>query len=238
MMLQELEALLSFVNRPEASRGEYSQAIIEENCLGKRSGKTRELTYRHLVALYALDPTILLFRTLRFFWQRDLAGHPLLALLCAYSRDAVLRSTAPFLQSCPMGAIIFRESVEEFIDNQQPGRFSKATLKSTAQNINSTWTQSGHLSGKVRKTRVAAIPTAGSLAYALLMGYLTGARGESLFNTEYIRLLDCSVERAIDLAGDASRRGWIVFKRIGNVMEVQFPHLITAQEMEWVREQS
>jgi hypothetical protein len=44
--------------------------------------------------------------------------------------------------------------------------------------------------------------------------------------------------RAVALAEEASRRGWIVFKRVGEVIEVLFPRLITPQEMEWIREQS
>ena len=238
MMLEELGTLLAYINHPEATKADYFQAINEENCLGKRSAKTRALTYRHLVSLYALDPAVMLFRSLLFFWRRDFKGQLLLALLCAYSRDAVLRSTAPYIQSHACGVSIIRESLEEFIDNLEPGRFSKATLKSTAQNINSTWTQSGHLIGKVRKTRSQATATAGTVAYALLIGYLTGARGERLFYTEYAKLLDCTADRAMELAEEASRRGWIVFKRVGDVMEVLFPNLITAQEMEWVREQS
>src|SRR5664279_780143 len=102
--------------------------------------------------------------------------------------------------------------LEEFIEHQQPGRFSTATLKSTAQNINSSWTQTGHLLGRARKTRAHAIATPGSVAYALFLGYLTGIRGESLFQTEFVKLLDCTIDQAIGLAEDASRRGWIVFK--------------------------
>jgi len=94
------------------------------------------------------------------------------------------------------------------------------------------------LTGKVRKIRTRANPPPGAVSFALLLGYLTGARGGSLFNTEYAKLLDCSFERALSLAEDASRRGWIVFKRVGDVIEVMFPNLITAEEMEWVREQS
>ena len=56
MMLEELETLLAYVNRPEADESDYLQAIDDENCLGKRSGKTRVLTYRHLVDLYSLEP--------------------------------------------------------------------------------------------------------------------------------------------------------------------------------------
>jgi len=237
-MIEELTALLTYVDRPDAKKSDYLQAIVDENCLGKRSGKTRILTYRHLVSLYSLDPSNILFRALLFFWRRDTTGQPLFALLCTYARDSVFRCSAPFILEFPEGATITREALEEFIDEIAPGRFSKATLKSTAQNINSTWTKSGHLVGRVRKVRVRAMPTAGSVSYALLLGYLTGVRGQSLFCTEYTRLLDCSFARLVELAEEASRKGWIVFKRVGDVIEVLFPSLINEQEMEWLREQS
>lgn len=67
MMLEELGALLTYVDRPEAEKSDYLQAIDDENCLGKRSGKTRTLTYRHLVDLYSLDRTNVLFRALFYF---------------------------------------------------------------------------------------------------------------------------------------------------------------------------
>jgi hypothetical protein len=74
---------------------------------------------------------LLVFRTLRFFWQRDVDAQPLLAALRAYSRDPILRATAPFVLDFQEGATVTREGMEEFIDAQEPGRFSKATLKST-----------------------------------------------------------------------------------------------------------
>ncbi len=238
MMLAELRALLSFVDAADAPKAEYLDAIQTANCLGKRSGRTRALTFRHLADLYALDPSLLVFRAMRFFWQRDVDGHPLLAALCAYSRDPILRATAPFVLGFQEGATVTREGMEEFLDAQEPGRFSKATLKSTAQNLNSSWTQSGHLSGRVRKVRARAVATPGAASLALLLGYVSGLRGESLFKSDYTRMLDCSFERTLELAEDASRRGWISLKRVGQVIEVLFPNLITAQEMEWLREQN
>ncbi|MGK5095510.1 hypothetical protein WDW89_26300 [Deltaproteobacteria bacterium TL4] len=237
MMLKELGGVLSYVDRPEAMKKDYLSAIDEENCLGKRSGKTRILTYRHLVELYALDPSLLLFRALLYFWKRDPSGQPLSGFLCAYARDSILRSSASFILKFPPGAVITREALEERIEAQEPGRFSKATLKSTAQNINSTWTQSGHLTGRRRKIRSVANPTDGSVSYALLLGYLAGFRGESLFQTEYTQLLDCPFNRLLELTEDASRKGWLIFKRVGNVMEVLFPNLLTPQEREWIHEQ-
>lgn len=236
IMLDELETLFSFVDRPDAARAEFLQAINESNCLGKRSGKTRLLTYRHLVDLYALDPGITIYRAMRFFWQRDPASRSMIALLCAYARDSILRPAANLILSTPEGSIVTRESVEELIDGFEQGRFSKATLKSTAQNINSSFTKSGHLHGRKIKVRTRAVPTAASVAFALFLGYLSGERGGSLFYSEYARLLDCSYEKAIELAEEASRKGWIVFKRLGNVIEALFPGLLNHQEMEWLRE--
>jgi len=69
------------------------------------------------------------------------------------------------------------------------------------------------------------------------LGYFSGARWQTLFISEYAKLLDCSKEHVIELAEQASRRGWITYKRVGDVIEVLFPKLINQQEQEWLREQ-
>ena len=238
MMLDDLQHLLTYVSSPDSAKNDYKTAIKEDNCLGKRSGKTRMLSNRHLVYLYSLDPSITIFRALRYFWERDTDGQPLLALLCSYSRDSLLRMSSDFIRQLKEGEKATHEAMEEYIEEKEPGRFSKATLKSTARNLNATWTKSRHLVGRVKKIRSRAMETPGSVSYALFLGYLTGVRGQALFETEYAHLLDCSTARSIELAEDASRRGWIIFKRIGNVMEVQFPNLLTSQEKEWIHEQN
>lgn len=238
MMLDELKNLLSRAQETKPSREEYLKLILEDNCLGKRSGRTRSLSARHLVDLYALDPDITIFKALLYLWNRDKNGRPLLALLSAIVRDSILRSSIPFVLSFSEGQRISREALEAYLDDLEPGRFSRATLKSTAQNINSTWTQSGHLTGRVKKVRSIPQPTAGAVSYALLLSYLTGHRGETLFTTQYTKALDCSFEKAIELAEEASRKGWMVLKRIGTVIDVQFPKLLTPEEMEWIHEQS
>lgn len=238
IMLIDLRALLSYVDNVDAPKTAYRESVINANCLGKRSAKTRTLTFRHLSHLYTLHPSLLVFRALRFIWKRDVEGQPLLAALCAYSRDPILRASAPFILGLREGEIVDREALEDFIDAQEPGRFSNATLKSTARNINSSWTQSGHLTGRIRKVRTRAVATPGTVSLALLLGYVSGLRGESLFKSEFTRMLDCSFDKTIELAEDASRRGWISLKRVGRVVEVLFPNLITAHEMEWLREQN
>lgn len=135
MMLDELEMLLSYVDSTEASKADYLRAIEEDNCLSKRSGKTRRLTYRHLSQLYSLDTTHILFRGLCYFWSREESARPILAALCAYARDSIFRSTAPLVLEYPSGAVLSRDALEQFIDRQEPNRFSSATLKSTAQKV-------------------------------------------------------------------------------------------------------
>ena len=171
-MLAELRALLTSVDAPAAPKSVYQEAIQVANCLAKRSIKTRSLTYHHLVDFYTLDPHCLLFRALRFFWQRDPDGRPLLAALCGYARDPVFRASAPCVLASPEGGTVSRQALEAFIEDQEAGCFSSATLKSTAQNINASLTQAGHLSGRARKIRAGAQPTPGSIAFRLLLGYL------------------------------------------------------------------
>jgi hypothetical protein len=236
IMLRELSGLLDYIDDPAALRAAYIDAISKQNILGKRSGQTRQLTMKYLTRLYALDPSVTLFRALRYYWARDDAGRPLLALLCAYARDSVLRLSVPLILAIKPGTEVGRERIEGFLDDQEPGRFSTATLKSATRNIRSSWTQSGHLSGRVKKIRTKAAATPGAAAYALLLGYLQDARGEGLFNSEYAKLLDVSPEHVIELAAEASQRGWMVFKRVGAVMEVAFPNLLSNREMEWIRE--
>ena len=236
MMLEELTSLLSYLEDSQASKDEYFKAIVDDNCLRKRSSKTRSLTARHLADLYSLDSNITIFKALLYFWNRDEPARPLLAILCTTVRDNVFRSSIPFVFSFAEGQIISREKLEIYIDNLEPDRFSKATLKSTARNINATWTKSGHLTGRIKKIRTIVRATPGAVSYALLLGYLKGARGELLFETEYIKMLDCSVEKAIELAQDAARSGWIVFKKVGNVIEALFPNILTAEEVDLIRE--
>lgn len=238
MMLSELETVIDHISSSGADQADFIQAIVVDNCLAKRTAKNRIITKRYLVELYSLDPNKLLFRSLLFFWHRDPDAHSLLALLCAYARDTLLRASSSYILSVREGVSVSRETMEVFLDGLAPGRYSPGKLASNAKNLNSTWTQSGHLCGRARKVRVRANPTAGSISYALLLGYLSGVRGQALLKTEYIKLLDCTFDKAASLAEEASRKGWIVFKRVGDVIEVLFPNLINQDEMEWLREQN
>ena len=236
IMLKELTVLLDMVNVSEASLENYKSAIIEENCLGKPSMATRRYTGDYLKALYALDPKVILFRVLQYFWVRDLSSRPLIAFLCAFARDPLLSDLTYYILDLPEGNTPSKRTLEDLIEKKYPNRFSPVMKSSLGRNLLSSWAQAGFLHGRNPKIRSQAIPTAGSTSYALLLAFLRGVRGPLLFETEYARLLDCSSYRAIELAEDAARRGWIVFSRVGDVMEVSFPNFLNSKEMEWIRE--
>jgi len=94
IMLEEFQTLLKAC-QPESTRAAYRDAVVNHNCLGKRTVATRRLTDQRLSELYALDPSVLLFRVMRRLWQAEDRGRPLLALLLALARDPLLRITAP-----------------------------------------------------------------------------------------------------------------------------------------------
>ena len=54
--------------------------------------------------------------------------------------------------------------------------------------------------------------------------------GDQILSSDYSALLDVSKILMIEQIEDASRRGWMVFKRISDVIEVTFPNLMDKPE--------
>jgi hypothetical protein len=66
IMLAELTTLLASVPA-SASKAERRSAIVSENVLGKKTTSTRKSTAQRLSELYALDPSVPIFRLLQLF---------------------------------------------------------------------------------------------------------------------------------------------------------------------------
>ena len=235
VMLSVLRSLLA-ATPPEASYEDYRSAILEDNVLGKATASTRLWTWKKLRELYGLDPRLPVFRCFRRLWENDSKGRPLLAILCACARDPILRTSAQVIFGTPHGSIVTSRDFSRAVAEAEPGRFSPTTLKAMGSRLYSSWTQSGHLTeGKVRRrTRPTVTPE--TTAYALLLGRICGARGPSLFSTFWTELLDAPKEELFDLATAAARRGWIDFKRVGEVVEVRFAGMLLPEEEEALRE--
>lgn len=230
LMLDELETVLSSTP-PNAGRNAYAHSIIHENVTDKRTAATRCLTNQRLGELYALDPAVPLFRVLRRCWATDKAGHPLLALLCTLARDPLLRATAPPVLALRPGEELSRQAMTEAVIIAVGDRLNDNIIDKVVRNASSTWTQAGHLQGRVRKIRRRVDPTPLSAAYALLLGYLLGLRGQRLFTTLWARTLDRSTDEIVFLAMDAKRLGFLDLKHAGTVIDIGFGPVLTPDEL-------
>lgn len=225
-MLEELRALLGAC-RPDATRTDYLAAILEENCLGKRTTATQKLSAQRLSELYALDPKVPVFSVLRRCWYADTAGQPLLAMLLSLARDPLLRLTAPAVLGMQPGEELSRQRIGEALRQTVGHRLSESTQDKVIRNASSSWTQSGHLEGRGHKIRQLAHPTPVTTTYALFLGHLEGRRGADLFESLWARVLDAPVSELMGLASDARRLGFLDLIHSGGIIEVGFTRLLT-----------
>jgi hypothetical protein len=228
IMLSELQDLLDAVQGSVDQDG-YRTAIIDDNVLHKQTISTRKESFRRLRELYSLDQQVVLFPTLRELWNADVEARPLLALLCACARDPILRATASLIFATPEGERVTPHQVADAANAAFPGRWNPTMLANIGRHAASSWQQSGHLEGRAKKIRSRATARPCSTAYALLLGHLCGIRGEGLFETFWVQLLDASPHVVREQADVAARQGWIDLRRGGGVTEIEFSHLLESR---------
>lgn len=218
-MLAELTELFAAVPG-SASQADYFVAIIEDNVLGKATAATRRSTHQRLRELYGLDPNIPIFRVLRRLWAIDPDGRPLLALLCALGRDPLLRVTAPTVVSLRPGEELVRSFFSQAIKSSTGDRFNESILDKVVRNAGSSWTQAGHLEGRVRKVRRRVEPTPGSVAFAVWLGSLFSVTGEQLLSTPWTGVLDRLPGELHDFVLKAKQLRLIEARIGGSVVEI------------------
>lgn len=222
VMLRELSELLDMLPA-NASRSDYRTAIVEENVLAKPTQSARLTTGRCLTQLYGLDPDLPLFRVLRRLWEFERSsphGRQLLGLLTALARDPLLRITAGPVLGLGAGEELVRTEFAASIRRETGPRFNDATLNKIAVNAATSWTQSGHLDGRMRKTRRIVSPTPAAVALALWLGESEGRAGLRLIDSRWAAVLDLPGGAMLEYATQASRLGLIRLRAAGNVVEV------------------
>lgn len=229
MMFVEMRALVRAM--PLAvSKDDFIKAIVDENILEKPTQTSRKKSLRHLLELYGMDPSQALFRVLWEFGHADIDSLPQLCLICSYARDPQLRRSFELVRSLRLGEVLARSSMEQHLEDGFPARFSSAMKKSMAQNVNTTWTFGGHLTGRVKKTRRLPEPRPFSAAYAMFVGYLTGLRGERLLDSPFAALVASSRPQLQTALALASARGLLSLKQAAGVVEFDFSRLLTPAE--------
>ncbi len=234
-MLEEISRLFDAVPG-RATPNEYANAVIAGNCLSKRTNANRAISLQHLKELYALDADVLLFRVFRDTWANHATSRPLLALLLSLARDPLLRTTATAIIRLAIGDELVRRPVRDAVAKSVGGRLNEPTLDKVVRNALSSWTQSGHLRGWSRKIRQSVTATPAATAFALLIAYGTGRRGQRLFGSPWVAVLDADPSQLLELALDARRLGLLGLKQSGSMMDVSFPNALTAHDQRLMHE--
>ncbi len=228
MMLSELRLLLAACPT-SATYADYRTAVLDDNCLLKQTASTRLRSLRALRELYGLDPHVLLFCAPRDLWDFDERAQPLLACLCARARHPLLRSSAGRVLAVVPGESVTAVDLSEAICAAFRPHYNPSIRPKIGRNTASSWTQSGHHTGRGGKVRTLVAPGPVATAYALLLGYQCDSRGESLFRTLWTRILDKTGLRLHELAFAAppglggipacrkrDRRGFLLFAQAGD----------------------
>jgi hypothetical protein len=100
-------------------------------------------------------------------WVRAGDGQSIIALLAALPREGLLRESCELVLSAPLGAPVLAPELAILFERYHPGRYTAKTLASPSRNCVS-WTQSGHLAGKLRKARARPPVSPAAGAYAAL----------------------------------------------------------------------
>ena len=219
IMLAELADVLAAVPA-SASRADYAAAIVQDNAVGKSTVSNRRLTYRRLHELYGLDPALPIFRVLRRLWDVDLPSRPLVALLCALGRDPLLRLTAPTVLALRPGEELVRSTFLTALGEGVGERFNAAILDKVARNAASSWTQAGHLAGRMRKRRLLVEPRPGAVAFALWLGSANGRSGADLFTAPWVQIFDCGQDTLVGAVLKAKQLRLLDARIAGNIVEI------------------
>jgi hypothetical protein len=222
IMFKEITRLLSS-GTPGSSAEDYQRAVISENVLGKATDTTRQKTFRHLRELYALSPKVPIFSVYRELMKFDPQAGPLLSLLIAWARDPLLRATTPAILEATFGDQVRADDLQQALTEAYPHQYSANNIGKIARNAASSWTQSGHLSGRTKKIRSRVQPRPAALTFALILGQVARAAGVQLFSSIWCRLLDLNPSEARSLAEQAHRQELVTLKAIGSVVELSFP---------------
>jgi hypothetical protein len=230
MMLAELRHVLGAEAEPTPER--LKSLVLDENVLQKRTGSARRLSLRHLRELYGLAGPPPILRAMIALWPRAGEGQPMLTFLAAAAREAFLRESAKVVLSAPANARVGAADFAASFEERYAGHYTPKMLAKISRNCASSWTQSGHLKGRVRKVRGKPEVSPAAAAYAALLGSLAGFGGPALLASKWIAVLDRSKTEVLALLRKAEGDGLLRLRAVGDVIEIEVErHMAAALEI-------
>ena len=230
IMFQELQRVLDF-----GIEDDSYQTSMEQNVLSKNTSSNQEKTNWYLKKLYRFDLNDNEFLCLKYFWiNTPLEYKPLLALVCSIANDFLLRESISVVMNTTLGEKVEIEKFEMNIEAYHPDRFSKKSKRSNAQNIASSWKQTGFIQGRMKNIRVRPELSYQVIAFALIIGYLKGLRGDFLVTSNLVKALDVPSSKLKDYISEAASHDLLKFQSSGNVNTFSFKQLIENLELDGV----
>lgn len=222
IMSSELIEVMDF---PRKNIGYFE--IMEDNVFNKKTESSKKKTINYLTQLYSFKKENEKFSGLENYWNKvEDNEKPLLALLFAASKDYLIKESVDFLKSVKIDDKAGIEAFEANIEHYHPNRYTPKTLRSVSQNVASSWKQSGYVHGRIKNIRTLQTPSYFTVAFAFLMAYLDGGRGDYLFEYPSVKALDASKEEILTLIKAASDRELLNYNRSGASIVISFENYL------------
>lgn len=204
--------------------GDFNE-ILNSNVSNKLSNRNLLKTNQYLRQLFGFDKENVLFRCFKHYWTLvDNEKKSMITLLFALSNDFLLRESIDIVVNTKVGERVAIKKFDDNIEKYHPGRYSDNTRRSAAQNVASSWKQAGYVQGKVKNIRVQPKHDYYTVAFALLLSYLHGQRGEYILLSKWIKALAISTEELRDLMKEAAKRDLLQYQYGGNVTVISFEY--------------
>jgi len=222
MMFLELTKVMDF----SVDSDNYQEAM-KNNVFGKKSQDGIKKTSNFLTQLYGFNIQTPQFKALKHFWmESDVNERQLISFVCAFQNDYLLKESLSVLGNAKIGDKVAIELFMENIEKYHPKRFTDNTLRSVAQNIASSWKQAGLISGKVKNIRTQPVISYKVVAFAMLLSFLEGDRGDFIMHSNCVNALCLGETKLRELAVEASKRDYLQYQFAGSVTSISFDKLI------------
>lgn len=221
-MFSELEKVMSF----SMESGQYLDAMAD-NVFGKKSSDGVKQTKGFLKRLYGFDSQYPPFAAFMYFWKMSEPNEkPLIAFLYAVNQDILLAESVQVLQNVKLGTKVAVEHFEEIVEKYHPNQYAANTLRSTAQNLASSWKQAGFIEGKVKNIRIQPEITYRTACFAFLLAYLNGDRGDFIWNNIGVNALCLQESKLRALAIECAKNDLMQYQYAGSVTAINFTNLL------------
>ena len=222
MMFLELSKVMDF-----SVDSDNYQESMKNNVFGKKSQDGIKKTSNFLTQLYGFSIQIPQFKALKHFWMESgVNERQLISFVYAFQRDYLLRESLSVLANAKIGDKVAIELFMENIEKHQPSKFSKITVHSIAKNLASSWKQAGFITGKVKNTRTQPDISYKVVAFAMLLSFLEGDRGDFIMHSNCVNALCLGETKLRELAVEASKRDYLQYQFAGSVTSISFDKLI------------